>query len=169
MIAKQVALDEAWVIGLFEGEGSITFDLRDRGNRVNIGIMMTDRDVVRRAYEIMGVGYFYGPYKHKDFKPTWRWSVTSGKDVEVILNRWLPYLGERRKQKATIGLERLKKLGFRGELRKTCRLRGHPFTPENTYTAPGTNWRMCKTCRAIRLPNKYKQDRELLAKYGSTP
>jgi hypothetical protein len=30
---------------------------------------------------------------------------------------------------------------------KVCRRAGHPYTPENTYIAPGTGRRSCITCR----------------------
>lgn len=35
------------------------------------------------------------------------------------------------------------------EMGKTCCLRGHPFTPENTYSRTGRTgnlWRICRTC-----------------------
>jgi len=32
---------------------------------------------------------------------------------------------------------------------KTQCAQGHEYTPENTYTPPGTDWRQCRICRAV--------------------
>lgn len=41
--------------------------------------------------------------------------------------------------------------GIQGEIvKKTHCNYGHEYTPENTYTQPGTRWRECRTCRKLR-------------------
>lgn len=41
---------------------------------------------------------------------------------------------------------------------KTHCKNGHEYTPENTYTVPGTDWRQCRTCR--RSVEKRRRNRE---------
>lgn len=144
---------KAWAIGLFEGEGSIIFT---RGRSVILSVQMTDKDVVERLYKIFGKGHLTGPYKvkgdsKKEYKTTWKWGVFKGSEVAELLTEWLPLLSERRKLKALEALERLKDLGKRKPRDLFCRLRGHPWTIENTYTSPKRKFRMCKACRKIKL------------------
>jgi hypothetical protein len=37
------------------------------------------------------------------------------------------------------------------DVRQTHCIRGHEFTPENTYQSPGSGFRACRACRAVRL------------------
>ena len=36
--------------------------------------------------------------------------------------------------------------------KKTHCIRGHEFTPENTYSSPGTTWRACRICKRLGRP-----------------
>lgn len=96
---------DAWLAGLFEGEGTI---LAHPGTGeawwLRLAIEMTDEDVVKRAASVAGCGSVNGPYSRKTrnfvgkttFKPTYCWSVTRGQDVVDLVERLLPYLGDRR-------------------------------------------------------------------------
>jgi hypothetical protein len=108
---KPLSMDEMWAIGLFEGEGSIVF--MARGNSVVLSLQMTDEDVVRRFGEIMRCGRVAGPFKHKDYKPTWYWRVYKNNDIVAILQRWMPYLGERRAARSMAAVVRLANYGKR--------------------------------------------------------
>jgi hypothetical protein len=86
----------AWAAGLFEGEGAISHLERRRGSlELQVALVMTDEDVVRRFDEIVDRGKVYGPYlppSHGDRrKPFWRWAAIGdpGHDVLDVLGPWL--------------------------------------------------------------------------------
>jgi hypothetical protein len=140
--ASSLTKDEYWAIGLFEGEGSIVFG---RGRSVVLSMQMTDKDMIERIRRITGRGLLSGPYQYGLHKQTWCWRVHTGTDVKGLLLRWLPVLSERRKKKALEALVRLEKLGERS-VRGFC-YKGHPWTKENTYISPKSQFRMCRACR----------------------
>lgn len=45
------------------------------------------------------------------------------------------------------------------ELERSICLRGHPFTPENTYVYPSTGRRSCRICRQGRQRRYYREGR----------
>jgi hypothetical protein len=93
----EVIMDDRWLAGLLEGEGCFTVD---KNNRVAIHLTMTDEDVILSACRIAGVGNVRGPYKWGDSRQqVWRWTVGNYEDVEVLLNRILPFMHYRRKEK----------------------------------------------------------------------
>ena len=86
----------AWAAGLFEGEGCIThFPRNSRSFDLQVALVMTDEDVVRRFDEIVGRGKVYGPYHSPSYgdrhKPFWRWTAKgdAGHDVLDLLGAWL--------------------------------------------------------------------------------
>lgn len=100
-------LEFAWAIGLYEGEGSCSCTPHRNGKgrlnlRPRMGLWMTDEDTVRRFAAAVGVGNVYGPRTRTDRSslPQWGWSVQRMYDVEALLLRMLPHLGERRKAQA---------------------------------------------------------------------
>ena len=94
-----------WAIGLFEGEGSVDARERERIPKMRMQLKTTDEDVLERFWRVVGCGRFYGPYpgKGSNDKPYWIWAV-HGRDAENLLRRFLPELGERRKQQAFAAL-----------------------------------------------------------------
>lgn len=99
-------LDRAWAAGLFEGEGWIT---NEDKNLIQLGLGMTDRDVVERFAAIAG----YGSIRQKpDTRQTYNkimyvWTARKTNEVMRILHFMLPYLGERRRARAMDALLRL--------------------------------------------------------------
>lgn len=93
-----------WAAGLFEGEGCIVIrtDKRDNWGRkiVALQLKMTDRDVVERFGTVMGVGRVSGPHPNGRLKPQYIWKAAARRDVQSVLNKMLPFLGERRTSKA---------------------------------------------------------------------
>jgi hypothetical protein len=85
----------AWAAGLFEGEGAISHIERRGSLDLQVALVMTDEDVVRRFDEIVDRGKVYGPYlpiSHGDRrKPFWRWMALGdpGHDVLDLLGAWL--------------------------------------------------------------------------------
>ena len=89
-------MDEfSWAVGLIEGEGHFSVK-----NRVII-VAMNDRDVLERLQSALG-GKVYGPYKHPNPAAAlqWRWQLGGWSEVEPLVKRMLPHLGDRRRAQA---------------------------------------------------------------------
>lgn len=86
----------AWAAGLFEGEGWI----RVKPAHVELGLKMTDEDVVRRFAEVLGIGYVDGPIQPSgNRKLIWTWHLAQGEFVRVFLEAIEPWMGKRRTAK----------------------------------------------------------------------
>jgi hypothetical protein len=93
--------DVAWAGGLFEGEGSFAPEVDRRIQKVylQMALVSTDEDVVRRFHEIVGHGNVYGPIGNGDgHKPYWRWR-TRGQNAIKVGRVLLPHLGSRRRER----------------------------------------------------------------------
>lgn len=134
------AAEVAWLAGLFEGEGCISFTGR---NSVCLVVVMTDEDVVRRCREVTGIGTLLGPYVVSGKrKPQWTWRVGRAEDVEPLLQAMHPWFGVRRRCRAEAALVRLGGVRRRGR----CK-RDHSMSdPENIYTSP-KGQRFCRRTR----------------------
>jgi hypothetical protein len=90
----------AWLAGLLEGEGSFHFASQPNGwnDKLTLQLVMTDRDVVLRAYEVFRMGNWNGPYPLKSGKDAWHWSVSSKKELPQILMTIYPLMGKRRQR-----------------------------------------------------------------------
>jgi hypothetical protein len=93
----------AWAAGLFEGEGCISHIERGEGFDLQIAVVMTDEDVVRRFDQVVDRGRVYGPYLPPSHGPRrkqfWRW-VALGDSAHDVLDMLLPWLMERRRGQA---------------------------------------------------------------------
>lgn len=111
VIAIDLPPEEAWALGLFEGEGSIVTPSK-RGRNSTLIIQMSDEDVLKKFHAIIKFGHVRGPYnynknKNITYKPVWAWSMSAREEVRTVLTKWLPYFGERSKQRAMQALARL--------------------------------------------------------------
>ncbi len=87
-----------WAAGLFEGEGCIT--TRGKGYD-RLCLKMTDKDVVEKFHSTVQVGQvIFIPTKNPKWKDAWQWQCQKRSDVYFVLNKFLPYLGNRRAFKA---------------------------------------------------------------------
>jgi len=85
----------AWAAGLLEGEGSIIVAKTGASIQCN----MTDEDVIHMLSDRLdGIGNVTGPYDRSPNKPSWRWGLYARNEIEVVLPRLRPYLGERRRE-----------------------------------------------------------------------
>lgn len=95
----------AWAAGLFEGEGSLGITRRP-GKRTpelvygRLTMGMADRDVVERFAAVVGCGKIGSQQVPEGHKPIHLWACGSTKDVRRVLLMFLPWLGERRLQRA---------------------------------------------------------------------
>jgi hypothetical protein len=95
----------AWAAGLFEGEGCISHLQRGGGFfDVQVAVVMTDEEVVRRFDTIVNRGRVYGPYHPPSSgarrKPFWRW-VAQGDVAQDVLELLGPWLMSRRRKQAS--------------------------------------------------------------------
>lgn len=97
----------AWVAGLIEGEGCIRCTGKDGRSYPHVKVAMTDEDVIRRCYEITGIGILSGPHHYgtrPQNKPVYTWAVGRKDECLTLLGGIWPYLGERRKAQTTATL-----------------------------------------------------------------
>jgi hypothetical protein len=138
-----------WAAGLFEGEGFIS--TTDKSH--NIGIDMTDRDVLERFQRAVGLGVIYGPYnKGSSRKPMFAWRVGGRQDREHVLRLLYPLLSVRRQEAADRFLERhvMRRPMHRLVVGGVCR-NGHPVTDDSLYVSAKTGGKTCKPCKKLGL------------------
>src|SRR3990167_3038496 len=92
----------AWAAGLFEGEGSFSYQRREKYMCIQVELGMTDEHPVRRFHEVVGVGSVTGPYPNSkpNHKPIYRWKIGSFEGVQAVISCLWFWLGARRKAKA---------------------------------------------------------------------
>ena len=92
----------AWAIGIFEGEGCLTYITTQ--DRWEMKVEMTDMDVLWSFYEaIGGVGNLTGlrkyPCRKENHKPTGLWKTGKRQLIHDLIIRFYPYMHERRRAK----------------------------------------------------------------------
>ena len=92
----------AWAIGIFEGEGCLTYD--SKNDKWDMKVKMTDMDVLWSFYEAIGcVGNLNGlrksPSTPDHYKPIGQWKTGDRKLIYELVIRFYPYMHERRRAK----------------------------------------------------------------------
>lgn len=150
----QEALDFAWACGLFEGEGYVHHRPATKTGSVTrgLGLGMTDQDVVERFARIVGVGSVRPrpDRRERGWKTLWVWSAQAWGDVQPLLERMAPLMGERRRA-AMVAL--LSDPPTRGRWQSTCRC-GRPLV-----LLPGDTGRRCVPCRRASQRRRYAEAR----------
>lgn len=78
-----------YVAGFFDGEGSITINR----NRVRTSTPQTNKEVLERIRDYIGVGSVYALTKRKEhWKEAWVYSTTSNSDSLELLTKLYPHL-----------------------------------------------------------------------------
>lgn len=93
-------IEIAWAAGLFEGEGCIYSSPRGRGRSRKVCVVSTDRDVIDRFHQIVGIGRVgvgSNAVTNPAWKPNYEWRVTQWDEMVHILRLFLPYFCERRR------------------------------------------------------------------------
>lgn len=93
----------AWLAGLLEGEGSFLKGPPSSTNRPRIAVEMTDEDVIRRAAQLVGVGYVGSSKRDPKWKPTFRITVR-GRSSVSLMKLLRPLMGARRQQQIDIAI-----------------------------------------------------------------
>jgi hypothetical protein len=93
--------DSAWLAGLLEGEGTFEAD-QVNGSSGRVAICMTDRDVVDRAARMMMAEVttkLLNKYRPAFNRKPMYFARVSGTRARQVMERILPYLGERRAER----------------------------------------------------------------------
>lgn len=139
----------AWLAGLLEGEGSFMFhcDPAKDNQRarviVRVAVHMTDKDVVERVRDIVGVGNVLPRKPGKaHHKVTYRWALSAKAAAIDLMTLLRPHMGERRRAQIDACIEAVTE---NGGLRTRERHHG-----ESLYWA-GCRCEVC--CQAKRQAN----------------
>lgn len=98
-------VEAAWLAGLLEGEGSFISLIRRGVPRVRVSMVSTDQDVIERVMAITGVPT--GTQSQRpDRKRCYHWHCDRRRDVEALIERLYPLMGERRQGQMTEALDR---------------------------------------------------------------
>ena len=93
-------LDIAYVAGIFDGEGSLTYkkykERRKKGNKVNyydcwriaMEVSMTDKNTIELIHETLMCGTVRPKKVPKGMKPQWRWRCTFRDCLYVCKKLW---------------------------------------------------------------------------------
>jgi len=91
----------AWAAGLFDGEGSIVLVKRaNHRQHAEMSMGLTDRDLIQRFQNVMG-GCMNGPHTHVAGLAMWSWNLHTFEKVQAAIVMLWPWLGERRRTRAT--------------------------------------------------------------------
>ena len=108
----------AWLAGLLEGEGAFILQRvppteREAARiRIKVSLQMTDRDVVEKVRDIVGLGTVRRAKTAKDhYKPTYQWQISAMGAVAALLQLLAPHMGMRRQQQIAACLAAVEEAG----------------------------------------------------------
>lgn len=157
MATERTAVEAAWAAGLFEGEGTWYV----RGSSVSAALAMTDHDVVRRFYEVVGVGRLKDKPVPARYKPQLEWLVTDRAGIAHVLEMFRPWLGVRRlaRGEEVLRLQAERTQALADARDRACK-NGHPRTSENTYVYwHKQKQRMARACNVCRIESTRRSRR----------
>jgi hypothetical protein len=103
----------AWAAGLFEGEGTITLNGVAQAPRMKLS--MTDFDVVRKFYDIVGEGHLcIWRSKNPKHKAQLCWYTGRKSVIVKLIDLFLGHFGERRYARACEVMHRAMDSPFEG-------------------------------------------------------
>jgi hypothetical protein len=119
-------------------------------------LSMTDRDVVERFAAVVGFGRVRldsgKAHEDKGWKPLYGWSVYEAAKVRELIALFLPYMGDRRRERAIEVLDRGQNIRPHNGHATHCP-HGHELSGENLILeqfkrgAKTYQGRRCRTCR----------------------
>lgn len=125
----------AWLAGIYEGEGSCAIT---KGRAIRVEVVMTDRDVVERICALTGLGTIHSlAQRDEKYKAAYRWSIGSLGAV-AFLTAVMPWLGQRRAERAGDAIENWKTNRRQSTLGDTECVNGHSYDAPNKRTKYGT-------------------------------
>ena len=100
-----MTVEEAWAIGLFEGEGCIFVEKRCYS--AVLRVKTTDFDVAKRLQKVWGGRVSKATMSPSNKKQPYNWVLQNKPVVRGILERMLPHLSMRRACKASDAIDRI--------------------------------------------------------------
>ena len=100
-----MSIEEAWAVGLFEGEGCISIEKRCKS--AFLVLKTTDIDVLERLQKIWGGRVRKATMSSSNRKQPYVWHLQNKPVVKSILIRILPLLSDRRACKALDAIDRI--------------------------------------------------------------
>ena len=100
-----MSVEEAWAIGLFEGEGCIWVEKRCYS--AVLRVKSTDFDVIKRLQNVWGGRVGEASWSQGNKKQPYVWTLQNKPVVRALLERILPFLSERRACKASDAIDRI--------------------------------------------------------------
>ena len=93
----------AWAAGLYEGEGSITFDGSSKRRGMRLSVAMVDREPLDRFCEIVGAGIVRGPYGpyQPNTQPQWSYVCSGWNNCKQVVELIWDHLSPRRQEQVS--------------------------------------------------------------------
>lgn len=139
----------AWLAGILEGEGYFGWN----HNSLTVQLNMTDLDIVKRAYDLMGCKGVMATRVRPGCKDCYRIRA-SGSTAAAVMMTIYSFMGERRRSVIYQCLLYWKAKTIRGKFAASC-LNGHLYTEESTLIGK-KGQRICRTCSRI-ATRKHKE------------
>ncbi len=137
--------DIAYMAGIFDGEGWFSTN-KQGGPRASIA--MTDFDVIERIQSKAGIGRINTRPAKGNNKEQRQWVIAVHEELENFIYALLPFLGQRRTERAKEVLADIEERRAKREWRELYFICGHAKVEENTYNFPETGPNKGKTaCR----------------------
>ncbi|MEV3895305.1 LAGLIDADG family homing endonuclease [Streptomyces anulatus] len=170
MRSVMTPVEAAWVAGLFEGEGCITWTSK---GQAGLAVTSTDYDVIERLALLVGLGSVVAKSpRTEERKPYWIWKVGSQEDFLSVAEQIEPFLLSRRSAR----LREVRALLAQHQERVAAR-RAEKFRPGTGICRKGGHDRSavgvttqghCAECDRIRNRTKKAKAREA-AEAGVSP
>lgn len=144
--------DKAYMAGIFDGEG---WFVTNKSSGPYAAVAMTDFDIPERLQFQTGIGTLRTvKKKKKNTKEQLQWTIAVHKDLETFIYAILPFLSQRRTERAKEVLADIEERRAKRLWRESFYICGHEKVEENTYhTNQGKT--ICRTCNKNR-PKKKK-------------
>lgn len=139
--------DITWLAGFIDGEGCFYFPKSQGAPRIQVA--QKDPWPLLKIQSLVG-GRLYRFKGSSKPSESYNLLMITGKHAIGLMMTLYPILSPRRQTKIAEIIGRWRAVPLRGKCNlKTHCIRGHEFTPENTYRKPKGTGRECKACIAI--------------------
>lgn len=164
MFTDSITIEQAWAIGIFEGEGCISIHkptARQRHRLVRLTVSSTDKDVIEIFHNIIGVGNIrFRPSRSSNLKPSYIWTTHSKDDMIYAIQFLMPGLCNRRSERAKEAIHILENeypgWGKKLEPGDVCK-NGHKISSNADLYFKRDGAVVCKLCsNASRMAHYYK-------------
>ena len=97
---RQISMQDiklGWVVGIIDGEGSVTFDRHGKWRRPGLSVTSTDIDILNELKELLGGAIIKVKERRRKkngdlFKSAWIWRLNGGRQVLNVLEQIVPFM-----------------------------------------------------------------------------